>query len=199
MDGIINYILTGLILGITAGISPGPLMAVLVSETVKGNIKNGIVISIIPVITDIPLILLTVFILKNFENLNFLFNILYLIGGATLIYFGIKDLFIKKVSLVYQPEKFSSLKKGITTNLVNPHPYIFWIFIGVPFMIQGNIYQMLGFVLSFFTGIVGSKISIALSVDKGKKFIESEKYIYIIRISGFILIIFGLMLFLKIG
>ena len=199
MDEIINYILTGLILGITAGISPGPLMAVLISETVKGNIKNGITVSIIPVITDIPLILLTIFILRKFENFHILFNILYLIGGLTLIYFGIKDLFIKKISLNYELSKFSSLKKGIITNLLNPHPYIFWIFIGVPFIIEGNVYQMVAFIFSFFTGIVGSKILIALTVEKSKSFIESEKYIYIVKISGIILIFFGLILFTKIG
>ncbi len=199
MEELLNYILTGLILGITAGVSPGPLMAVLISETMKGNIKNGLIISIIPVVTDIPLIFATVFMLKKFQNFPLLFNFLYVVGGLTLIYFGVKDLAVKKISLKYELSKFSSFKKGVITNLLNPHPYIFWIFIGVPFIIEGSVYQMVSFVFSFFSGIVGSKILIALTVEKGKSFLENEKYIYIVRISGIVLIIFGILLILKIG
>ncbi len=198
MEGILNYILTGLILGITAGISPGPLMAVLVSETLKGNIKNGLVISLIPVITDIPLIIVAVLFLKKFENFHTVFNILYLSGGIILVYLGLKDFFIKRISINYKKSTFSSLKTGIITNLLNPHPYIFWIFIGVPFMIEGNIYQMLGFVCSFFTGIISAKVLIALTVEKSKTFIESKNYVYLIKISGIILTAFGIMLFMKV-
>ncbi len=199
MEGLINYILTGLILGITAGISPGPLMAVLISETIKGNIKNGLMVAVIPVITDIPLIILTVFILRKFKDINIILDILYIIGGLTLIYFGIKDLLTNKVNINYNLSKFSSLKKGIITNILNPHPYIFWVFIGVPFIINGNLLQIIGFVASFFTGIVGSKIVIALSVEKSKHFIQSNYYLYLIKLSGIILIIFGILLLLKTG
>ncbi len=199
MEQLINYILTGLFLGITAGVSPGPLMAVLISETLKGNIKNGLIISIIPVITDIPLILLIIFILKKFENLNVIFDILYVIGGTILIYLGFKDLLIKKISLNFEISKFSSFRKGLITNLSNPHPYIFWIFIGVPFVVEGNVHQMISFILSFFIGIVSSKILIALTVEKSKTFIESKNYIYIVKISGIILITFGFMLLTKAG
>ena len=192
-----DYFLTGLILGITAGISPGPLMAVLISETLKGNIKNGLVISVIPVITDIPLIIFLVVFLKQLQYIDILTRVLSFAGFIVLLYYGIKDLLTDKVDINLNVSKTSSFKKGLITNLLNPHPYIFWGLVGVPFMINGNIIQMVLFVVSFFTGIVGSKIIIALLTEKSKKFIQSRYYLYLIKFSGFVLIIFGLILFYR--
>ncbi len=187
----IGYLITGLILGLTAGISPGPLMAVLISEILKGNLKNGLIISTIPVITDIPLILITIFILKKFENIEPIISLLYFIGGIILIYFGYKDISTNKIEISDSSE-ISSFKKGIITNLSNPHPYIFWIFIGVPFMMKGGIVEITAFISGFFTGIVSVKVGIALMVEKGKSIVDSKFYLYLIKISGLILIIFGL-------
>jgi threonine/homoserine/homoserine lactone efflux protein len=78
--------------------------------------------------------------------------------------------------------------------MLNPHPYIFWLFIGVPFMIKGNTLERVTFVLSFFSGIVGSKICLTLIIEKGKKFVESKHYLRIIKVLGLILIFFGLIL-----
>ena len=192
-----EYFVTGLILGVTAGISPGPLMAVLISETLKGNIKNGLIISIIPVITDIPLIIFLVIFLKQMQYIDLLTRILSFAGFVVLLYYGIKDLLTDKIEINLDVSKISSFRKGFITNLLNPHPYIFWGLVGVPFMINGNIIQMVLFVVSFFTGIVGSKIIIALLTERSKKFVQSRYYLYLIKFSGFVLIIFGLILFYR--
>ncbi len=192
-----EYLITGLILGISAGISPGPLMAVLISETLKGNMKNGLLVSIVPVITDIPLIVVLIYFLRDLENIESVIRVLSFLGFIVLVYYGIKDLTIDKVEFKLNTSKSSSLKRGIVTNLLNPHPYIFWSLIGVPFMINGTVFQIVTFVVSFFTGIVGSKILIALITEKSKRFVESKYYLYIIKVSGAVLITFGLLLFYK--
>ncbi len=194
---VMEYFVTGFILGITAGISPGPLMAVLISETLKGNIKNGLVISIIPVITDIPLIVLLVVFFKQLQYSEIIIKVLSFSGFIVLLYYGIKDLFTEKVEIDLNVSKVSSFKKGLITNLLNPHPYIFWGLVGVPFMISGNTVQMVLFVLSFFTGIVGSKILIAVLTERSKRFIQSRYYLYLIKLSGLVLIVFGLILFFR--
>ena len=192
-----EYFVTGLILGITAGISPGPLMAVLISETLKGNIKNGLIISIIPVITDIPLIIFLVIFLKQMQYIDLLTRILSFAGFVVLLYYGIKDLLTDKIEINLDVSKISSFRKGFITNLLNPHPYIFWGLVGVPFMINGTIMQMVLFVVLFFTGIVGSKVTIAILTEKSKKFIHSRYYLYLIKLSGLVLIVFGLILFFR--
>jgi len=190
----LNYLLIGLSLGITAGLSPGPLMALMISETVKGGKKAGIKVSLAPLFTDIPLILAIMLILNQIQNMDLLLGIISLTGAFVLFYFGYTDLRTKNIGLHTGNLKSNSFKKGLLTNLFNPHPYLFWLFIGVPFMVKGNLLERAGFVLSFFSGIVGSKICLALIVEKGKKFIESKHYLRIIKFLGLILVFFGLIL-----
>jgi len=190
----LNFLLVGLSLGITAGLSPGPLMALLVSETIKGGRLKGIKVSLAPLFTDIPLILAIMFILKYIKNIHSLLGVISIIGSLVLFYFGYRDLKTDKISLQTGDIKSSSIRKGILTNMLNPHPYIFWLFIGVPFMIKGNTLERTTFVLSFFSGIVVSKICLTLIVEKGKKFIESRHYFRVIKALGLILIFFGLIL-----
>ncbi len=194
----IEFFIAGLLLGISAGISPGPLMAVLISETIKGNFKNGFIISIVPVLTDIPLIIVLVFFLKNVQNHEFIIKTLYFLGFIVLTYYGLKDILASKVDININSYTVASLKRGLLTNILNPHPYIFWGLVGVPFIIEENIFNMISFIAGFFIGIVGSKISIALIVEKSKKFLQSRYYIYMIKLSGLILVLFGVVLFSKI-
>lgn len=191
----LGYLGIGLFLGITAGLSPGPLMALMISETVKGGRIRGIKVSLAPLFTDIPLILVIIFILKHIKNIHFLLGIISLIGSLLLFYFGYKDLKTDKIKLQTGNIKSSSFGKGILTNLFNPHPYVFWFFIGVPFMIKGTTIERASFVLSFLFGIVGTKICLTLIVEKGKKFIETKYYLRIIQSLGLILIFLGLILF----
>jgi threonine/homoserine/homoserine lactone efflux protein len=190
----LNFLLIGLSLGITAGLSPGPLIALLISETIKGGRIRGIKVSLAPLFTDTPLILAIIFVLEHIERMSTLLGIISIVGSFVLFYFGYRDLKTDKISLQAGDIKSSSFKKGILTNMLNPHPYIFWLFIGVPFMIKGNTLERVTFVLSFFSGIVGSKICLTLIIEKGKKFVESKHYLRIIKVLGLILIFFGLIL-----
>jgi threonine/homoserine/homoserine lactone efflux protein len=191
---VLEYLGIGLSLGITAGLSPGPLMALVISETVKGGRTGGIKVSLAPLFTDIPLILIILFILKHIEHIRFLLGIISLVGSLLLIYFGYKDLKTNKINLQTGNIRSDPFKKGLLTNFLNPHPYVFWLFIGVPFMMKGNSIERATFVLSFLSGIVGSKICLTFIIEKGKKFIEINYYQRIIKLLGLILILLGLLL-----
>jgi len=190
----LDFLLTGLFLGITAGISPGPLMALVISETLRKGRIQGIKVSLAPLFTDIPLILLIIFVLKHIKNIEFLPGIISAVGSIFLFYLGYKDFKSDNIKLQTGDMESNSFKKGVLTNLLNPHPYIFWLFVGVPFMIKGNSIEKAAFVVSFFSGIVGSKICLTLIVEKSKNFIESKYYVWIIKSLGLILIFFGLIL-----
>lgn len=191
---VLEYLGIGLSLGITAGLSPGPLMALVISETVKGGRIGGIKVSLAPLFTDIPLILVIIFILKHIAHIRLLLGIISLVGSLLLIYFGYKDFKTEKINLQTGNIQSTSFKKGLLTNFLNPHPYVFWLFIGVPFMMKGNSVERATFVLSFLSGIVGSKICLTFIIEKGKKFIETNYYQRIIKLLGLILILLGLLL-----
>src|SRR4030067_1059731 len=145
----LDFLLTGLFLGITAGLSPGPLMALVISETVKRGRIQGIKVSLAPLFTDIPLILLIIFVLKQIRNMEFLLGIISTAGSLFLFYLGYKDFKSDNVKLQIGDMESNSFKKGLLTNFLNPHPYVFWLFVGVPFMIKGNSLEKAVFVTSF--------------------------------------------------
>ncbi len=190
----LEYLGIGLSLGVTAGISPGPLLALMISETIRGNMIRGIKVALAPLFTDIPLILAIMFILKHIKNLYLLLGVVSLIGSSFLFYLGYTNLKTETI-LLHQPDTTSkSLKKGLLTNVLNPHPYIFWFFIGVPILIKVDFFERVIFVSSFLFGIVGSKICLAVLVEKGKMIIDSNYYLKMIKLLGFVLIFFGLLL-----
>lgn len=61
-------------------------------------------------------------------------------------------------------------------------------------MLRGNSMERTTFVLSFLTGIVGSKICLTFIIEKGKKLVETKYYLRIIKSPGLILMFFGFIL-----
>ena len=50
-------LLTGVIFGLSAGFAPGPLLTLVITQTLKHNIKEGVKVALAPLLTDLPIIL----------------------------------------------------------------------------------------------------------------------------------------------
>lgn len=188
------FLFSGVLFGLAAGILPGPLLTLVISETVKHNKKEGIKVASAPVLTDLPIILLSVFVLAKLSNFHLALGILSIAGALFIGYLAYESITIKGVELDLEKIKTRSLKKGVITNFLSPYPYLFWISIGAPNIIKGykiNLLCVIFFILGFYLLLVGSKVIVALIVDRSKSFLKSSAYIYIIRILGFILLIFS--------
>ena len=188
----LKHLLIGLTFGIAAGLTPGPLMALLFSETLKGHKKNGFLVSLSPIITDIPILLLSLLILEKIQKIEFLINVISMIGALFLFYLGVNNLKIKKI--YFKKDLHGSLKKGILINLLNPYTYLFWFFVGAPYVEKNGFSGGITFTLSFFTGITASMICIVILTEKLKNILESRYYIYLLKFIGILFIIFGLFL-----
>jgi len=195
------FLISGILFGLVAGISPGPLLTLVISETIKHNKKEGIFVASAPILTDIPIVLLSVFVLAKLSSFNLVLGTISILGALFIVYLAYESITIKGIELNLQKVKAQSLRKGIITNFLNPHPYLFWIAVGAPTIIKGyrvNVLSVLFFILGFYLFLVGSKIMVALIVDKSKSFLKSNTYVYIIRTLGFILLIFSV-IFIKDG
>jgi threonine/homoserine/homoserine lactone efflux protein len=87
-----------------------------------------------------------------------------------------------------------SLKRGIILNLLNPHPYIFWISVGGPMVgkaMRLGISWAILFVLGFYIMLVGSKVVVAIMVETTRTFLGSRAYLYTMKALGIILVIFA--------
>jgi len=194
---LLGYLSSGVLLGLSAGISPGPLLTLVISETITHGIRAGIKVAAAPLITDGPIIVVSLFILSRMSNADMLLGFISIVGAVFVGYLGIESMRTQVINIDIKTVKSKSLTKGILTNALSPHPYIFWFSVGGPYMVQGykaNPMSPAAFIIGFLALLVISKIAIALITERSSAFIKSAKYIYLVRALGFALLVFAVFL-----
>ena len=194
----IEFLSTGTLLGLAAGFSPGPLLVLVISETLRHSVKEGVKVSIAPIITDAPILLVALFVLTQLSNFNLVLGIISILGGFFVLYLGYESLRTKGLELNLEEQSSNALKKGVITNALNPHPYIFYMTVGAPMIFKAldeNVLNAAAFLGSFLFFLVASKVILALIVGKSRTFLKGGAYINIMRILGILLILFSIFLF----
>lgn len=192
----IAFLTMGAFLGLTAGLSPGPLLTLVITETLKHSRAAGIKIAVAPLITDVPIIIFTYFIFSKLSQFHILLSLISLLGGIFFAYLGYETLTTKELVIGVQSFKSQSFKKGITANILNPNPYIFWLTAGVPTAFKAYEISLLTailYFLFFYVTLIGSKIIIAFLVDKSKIFLKNKAYRITMQVLAGILFIFALL------
>lgn len=194
----LDFLTAGLVLGFSAGFSPGPLLMLVISETLTHGTRSGVRVALSPIITDFPIILATVLLLMNLSGYHGVLGVVSLAGGLFVLYTGYESLRAKPVALELPKEAPKSLRKGVLTNFLSPHPYLFWITVGAPILSRAlnvGITALLAFIGSFYLSLVGAKIILAVAVGKSRAFMGSRLYLWIMRLLGALLTFFALLLF----
>lgn len=193
------YFLTfGTFLGLSAGFAPGPLSTLVITETLRHDIKSGVKVALAPLITDIPIILLTLFFLAKLHEFNYILGLISIAGGVFILTMGYESIRTKGLDLDSRISQTNSLSKGILANALNPHPYLFWLTVGAPTIFAAmeiNIIALLVFLISFYFFLLGSKMMLAVLTGKSKSFLRGKAYIYIMRFLGLALGALGVALF----
>jgi len=193
------YVTIGIILGLSAGFAPGPLLTLVISETLQHGIRSGIKVALAPVITDLPIILFSLFILDQLSNSNAILGLISITGSFFILFMAYESIRTKGYKINLEEVKSKSLMKGILVNALSPHPYLFWLSVGGPIMtkaISVNIYAPLFFIIGFYIFLIGSKVLLAILVGKSKAFLSGDAYIYIMRFLGFALAVLAFILFI---
>ena len=192
-----NLLIAGITLGIYAGLVPGPLLVLLISQTLKHGHREGVKVAFSPLITDIPIIIVSLILLSFVAGYNLILGIISIFGGLYIFYLAYESFKTKGLPGDVDIEKPNSLKKGVTINFLNPSPYLFWITVGGPLIITtytGNIFSPLVFIVSFYAFLVGSKIVLAFAAGKSRDLLTGRPYLYIMRTLGVAMVIFALYL-----
>jgi len=195
------FLISGIVFGFVAGILPGPLLTLVISETLKHNKKEGILVASAPLITDIPIVLLSILVLSKLSDVHYVLGALSFCGALFIGYLAYESMTVKGIDINNGTIRARSLRKGIITNFLSPHPYLFWITVGAPIVLKGYKISLLAsffFVAGFYVFLVGSKVTVALIVERAKAFLKSTAYLAVIRTLGFILFLFCL-IFIKDG
>jgi len=197
-EEMIHYLSMGIVLGLSAGLAPGPLLTLVISETLEHDIRAGIRVALAPLVTDPPIILLTLFVLSRLSNFHGILGVISLIGGVLVMVMGIQGLKARGLEIDLHRTRPRSLAKGILVNILSPHPYLFWLSVGSPIMTKANHHHFFwaaGFVISFYVLLVGAKITLATLVGKSKSFLKGRIYIYTMKFLGLALCALALFLF----
>ncbi len=186
----IYFLTIGTVLGLSAGFTPGPLLMLVISETLQHDIKSGVKVAFAPIITDLPIIILTLFVLSKLTSFHSILGVISLVGGVFILFMSYESIRTKRVELNLKKLTPRSLIKGVLANALSPHPYLFWFSVGAPIMTKAislNISALLVFIMSFYTFLVGSKIVLAILIGKSKSFLCGNVYIYTMRFLGLVL------------
>jgi threonine/homoserine/homoserine lactone efflux protein len=194
----IAFLISGIILGFSAGVAPGPLIALIIAETLQHNLKAGVKVAVAPIITDIPLVILTLLIVARLSHFQVALGVISILGGCFISYLGYQSICSTGVNINMENVKEQSLQKGIIVNFLSPHPYLFWLTVGAPMTVKAmdlSFFAAVGFIAGFYLLLVGSKIAIALIVSQSRSFLSGRAYIYTMRSLGVLLLILAGFLF----
>ena len=122
-----SHLMVGALLGLSAGFAPGPLLTLVVSQTLRHNTREGIRVALAPLITDLPIILASCLFLSRLARFSPVLGWISCIGGIYVLYLAYGNLGAAAVQIEITRVEPGSLRKGALVNLLNPHPYLFWI------------------------------------------------------------------------
>jgi threonine/homoserine/homoserine lactone efflux protein len=195
---LIFYLGAGVVLGLSAGFSPGPLFALVLSHTVRHGVREGIKIAVAPLLTDLPIILVSTFLLAKVTGSRAPLGVISLMGGFFLLYMSHETWTARRQDPETVAAGPQSLWKGVITNALSPHPYLFWLTVGAPTIIRGwetGPSAAVAFLAGFYGCLVGSKVFLAVLTARSKHLLTERAYQYLMRALGMLLLLFAGLLF----
>lgn len=187
----------GTLLGVSAGVSPGPLSTLVISHTLQYGAKEGMKVAISPILTDLPIIALGLLLFTKLADLNLALGLVSFVGFIFISLLGWQSLTFRPVEVEFEELAPRSFTKGILVNFLSPNPYVFWLGVGVPIVLdahQSGLAPPIVFALCFFVLIIVSKGLLAVIVGKSRGFLSGAAYVWVMRGLGLLLFSFALKL-----
>lgn len=120
-----------------------------------------------------------------------------LVGALFLVYLGYETFSSVEVPHLTGQTKVQPLMKGVVTNFLNPHPYLFWFTVGTPIIMKafsGGAGQVASFIAGFYIFITGSKVFLSFLAGSAGHLLEGRAYGYCMRVLGILLWVCALVL-----
>jgi threonine/homoserine/homoserine lactone efflux protein len=195
---ILTYLIQGAALGFAAALTPGSFQTYLISESLSGGWRRGAPIAFAPLISDLPIILFSLFLLNQLPK-DFL-RIISLAGGVFALYLAWRLWGNWRKGAELQAAETdgarSSLRRGIIANFLTPGPYLFWSLVSGPILLSA-LRQSIAFGLAFLLGFYGvfilSLLGIAMIFSQAQRLGPRVVHILLL-ISILILVVFAVLL-----
>jgi len=188
---------SGILLGFSAGLSPGPMLALVLAQTLRHGSREGCKIALTPLVTDAPIILVTLLLASKLAQLRPLLGMVSIAGAIFVLYLAWESYDPVRREAEAPAERPRSWFKGIVTNLLNPHPWIFWLTVGAAILARAvaqGWYVAAAFLFGFYLLLVGAKVMVALLAGRSRDLLAGRFYRVAMRVLAVMLALFALLL-----
>lgn len=133
------YLFQGLGYGFAAAVQPGPFLAYIISRTLARGWKSALPLAFAPLLSDGPIILLSLLVLSRLPA--WLEHALHLLGGGFILYLAYGSLRawqnFDELAAPASRAAPSGLLQAALMNALNPNPYIYWTLVTGPVLLRG--------------------------------------------------------------
>ena len=176
------------------------MLLLIISETLRHGKRAGTKLACIPLLTDTPIVLASGLLFTQITNMNMLLGGISIVGSIFLLYLGINSIRAANSEFPDCTPRPLLLKEIMIANLANPNPYLFWFTVGAPLMVrsfQHNWGTGISFLFSFYLGLVGVKLILAITAGKSREFLQGLLYRRIMQLLSLMLMGFAVYLMLE--
>lgn len=185
-------LLLGAGIGWAAGLTPGPLHTLVMVTSIRRGFRAGAAVALAPPIADAPIVPIALFLVGAMSDTAI--RALSFAGGVFVIGLGVATMRSAGRPETTQVHTGSDLAKGIVTNLLSPHPWLFWLTVGGPILVTAwtaSPVTGLAFLVGFYGLLVGSKIGVAFLASHGRRLAGTPWYARLVAGSGLLLVAMG--------
>jgi threonine/homoserine/homoserine lactone efflux protein len=188
------------VIALSGALVPGPLFSITVAESAKRGAIAGPLIIIGHGILELSLVVLIILGIAPFLTAPSTKAVIGVIGGMVLIFLGyrlIRDARTARFSTDSEMKQkgIHPVWSGIIGSVSNPYWIIWWVTIGIGYLVSSLAFGMLG-VAVFFAGHIAADLGwyslISFAVAKGRRVIGDRGYRILLSLCGAFLVVFGL-------
>lgn len=191
----IETIVTAGLLGFFAGGVPGPFTTVVASTALERGFGRAVKLAFIPVVTEIPALLVTVFLLRKLNH--DLLGAVGILGGGAVIYLGVR--FFRRQEpdgseLEQAVEDRRTFRTLAVAGLLSPAPWIFWLVAAGPLFLRAwnaSWVQGLVYIVVLLAMFIGTASGIAWLASHGRRVMGPEVRSRVVRVVGVVLVLAG--------
>ena len=174
------------------------MLALVLAWTLRHGPREGCKIALTPLVTDAPIIAVALVLAAKLAELHWLLAIVSIAGGVFVLYLAWDSFRPARLGAEATVEPPRSWIKGIFTNLLSPHPWLFWLTVGAAILAKAIAQSWLvaaAFLFGFYLLLVGSKVGVALMAGRSRDLLAGRPYRVAMRVLAVLLGVFALLLF----
>jgi threonine/homoserine/homoserine lactone efflux protein len=188
--------LQALVLGLGAGLAPGPLLALVMTESLRGGPRAGMRVALAPLVTDAPIVAVSWALAGSLDPQSPWLAVLALGGSVVVGHLAIEQ-WRAVLPKADAADDARSLRRGVAVNVLSPHPWLFWITLGGPLLANATAaspWLAVLFLLVFYSLLVGTKLVLAVLTARLGQSLTGAGYRRVCRALGLALLVFALQL-----